>query len=133
MPAGLTASEADVAVLEGTPAHAQAMAARQVQPRRSPAQIVRALCNSYFGRNEQHDVRKCDAMWWLCSRQHVREEYEAVRPVADALAAAYPDLIHPEHVDLGAYLGAVELLYSHALEARRPPPVLFTSFDPQSH
>lgn len=29
---GLTASEADVATLEGTPAHAQAMAARQVQP-----------------------------------------------------------------------------------------------------
>ena len=32
VPAGLTAAEADVAILEGTPAHAQAMAARQVQP-----------------------------------------------------------------------------------------------------
>ena len=43
-----------------------------------------------------------------------------MRPVADALAAAYPGVIRPEHVDLLAYLSAVELLYLHALEARRP-------------
>ncbi|KAK9845838.1 hypothetical protein WJX81_003855 [Elliptochloris bilobata] len=73
---GLTASEADVAMLEGTPAHAQVVAARQ----------------------------------------HVREQYEGVRPVAEALTAAYPALIPPEHVDLAAYLSAVELHYSHALE-----------------
>ncbi|KAK9845837.1 hypothetical protein WJX81_003855 [Elliptochloris bilobata] len=77
---GLTASEADVAMLEGTPAHAQVVAARQ----------------------------------------HVREQYEGVRPVAEALTAAYPALIPPEHVDLAAYLSAVELHYSHALEVDVP-------------
>lgn len=43
-----------------------------------------------------------------------------MRPVADALVAAYPALIRPEHVDMRAYLSTVELLYSHALEVRQP-------------
>ena len=45
--------------------------------------------------------------------------------MADALAATYPGVICPEHVDLLAYLSAVELLYSHALEARRPLALLY--------
>lgn len=60
-------------------------------------------------------------------RQHVREQYEAVRPIAEALAAAYPDLIRPEHVSLPAFLSAVELHYSHALEARQPCAVFLRS------
>jgi hypothetical protein len=52
--------------------------------------------------------------------QHVLEQYEAVRPVADALAAAYPAHIRPEHVSEAAFLAAAELHYSHALEVRRP-------------
>lgn len=63
-----------------------------------------------------------------CLRQHVREEYEAVRPMADALAAAYPSLIRPEHMDLNAFLRAAELLYSHALEARAA--LASASFEP---
>lgn len=60
-------------------------------------------------------------------RQHVREQYEAVRPIAEALAAAYPDLIRPEHVSLPAFLSAVELHYSHALEARQPSALFLRS------
>ncbi len=48
------------------------------------------------------------------------EQYEDVRPVADALAAAYPAHIRPEHVGEAAFLAAAELHYSHALEVRRP-------------
>ena len=62
-----------------------------------------------------------------CVRQHVREQYEAVRPIAEALAAAYPDLIRPEHVSLQAFLSAVELHYSHALEARQPSALFLRS------
>lgn len=50
------------------------------------------------------------------SVQHLKEQYEALRPVLDALVRAYPPHIKPEYVTYESYLWAVELWYAYAIQ-----------------
>ena len=53
-------------------------------------------------------------MW--SSLQHVSDQYEAMRPLLEALVTAYPSIIRPEHVSHDSYLWAVMLWYAYAME-----------------
>ena len=52
----------------------------------------------------------------LLYMQHVRQQYEEVKPILDALVAAYPSYMQPDWFTLEAYLWAVQLWYAYAMQ-----------------
>ena len=51
--------------------------------------------------------------------QHVKEQYEALSPVLETLAQAYPQFISRECVAWDSYVWAVECWYAYAIQVRR--------------
>ncbi len=50
---------------------------------------------------------------WL---QHLREQFDSLRPLLQALLQAYPGLLQPEWLTWEAFLWAVECWYAYAIE-----------------
>ena len=48
--------------------------------------------------------------------QHIRNQYEELRPILTALEKAYPDYVLADHVSWDSYLWAVSLIYSYGME-----------------
>ena len=48
--------------------------------------------------------------------QHIKEQYEALKPILDALVAAYPQHLQAAWFSWEAYLWAVQLWYAYAMQ-----------------
>lgn len=48
--------------------------------------------------------------------QHVRQQYEDIRPILEAMVVAYPAYMQPEWFTWEAYLWAVQLWYAYAMQ-----------------
>lgn len=48
--------------------------------------------------------------------QHVRQQYEEIKPILEALVTAYPAYMQPEWFTWEAYLWAVQLWYAYAMQ-----------------
>ena len=48
--------------------------------------------------------------------QHVRQQYEEIKPILEALVTAYPAYMQSEWFTWEAYLWAVQLWYAYAMQ-----------------
>ncbi len=59
----------------------------------------------------------CDAASYNVScLQHIKEQYEGLKPILDALVAAYPAHVEAAWFSWDAYLWAVQLWYAYAMK-----------------
>ncbi|DBA78746.1 TPA: hypothetical protein ACH3X1_008655 [Trebouxia sp. C0004] len=54
------------------------------------------------------------------ARQHIKEQYEGLKPILDALVAAYPAHLEAAWFSWDAYLWAVQLWYAYAMKVKWP-------------
>lgn len=50
--------------------------------------------------------------------QHIKEQYKSLKPILDALVAAYPTHLEAAWFSWDAYLWAVQLWYAYAMQVR---------------